>query len=77
MKRVVGVVGLGIMGGAMARNLSKAGWNVIGFDVDADRRSEAESASIAIAESAAAVADRAETIIMSLPSAAAARAVAR
>ncbi|MFT8131065.1 NAD(P)-binding domain-containing protein, partial [Salmonella enterica] len=31
MTGVVGVVGLGIMGGAMARNLVKAGWDVIGF----------------------------------------------
>jgi 3-hydroxyisobutyrate dehydrogenase-like beta-hydroxyacid dehydrogenase len=77
MKRIVGVVGLGIMGGAMARNLSKAGWEVVGFDIDAKRRSEAESANVAVAESAAAVADRAPTIIMSLPSAAAAQAVAR
>ena len=77
MKRVVGVVGLGIMGGAMARNLRKAGWDVVGFDVDAARRGEAEGAGVAVAGSAAAVADRAATIIMSLPSAAAAQAVAR
>src|SRR5688500_17581050 len=77
MKRVVGVVGLGIMGGAMARNLSKAGWDVVGFDIDAERRSEAKSARIAVADSAAAVADRVPTIIMSLPSAAAAQTVAR
>ena len=39
MKGIVGVVGLGIMGGAMARNLTKAGWEVVGFDIVADRRS--------------------------------------
>ena len=77
MKGVVGVVGLGIMGGAMARNLTKAGWEVVGFDIVAERRSEAEAAGIAGADSAAAVAARAPTIIMSLPSAAAAHAVAR
>src|SRR5687768_1498118 len=77
MKGVVGVVGLGIMGGAMARNLTKADWEVVGFDIDADRRSEAETADVIVAESAAAVAKRAPTIIMSMPSAAAAQAVAR
>ncbi len=77
MKGVAGVVGLGIMGGAMARNLTKAGWEVAGYDVDAGRRGEAEAAGVAVAESAAAVAERAATIIMSLPSPAAALAVAR
>jgi 3-hydroxyisobutyrate dehydrogenase-like beta-hydroxyacid dehydrogenase len=76
MAGVVGVVGLGIMGGAIARNLATAGWEVVGFDVDAERRREAEAAGVAIAESGAAVAARAPTIIMSLPSAKAAIAVA-
>ena len=30
--RIVGIVGLGIMGGAIAKNLSAAGWRVIGHD---------------------------------------------
>ena len=77
MKDVVGVVALGIMGGAMARNLRKAGWDVVGYDVVPERRSEAEAAGVSIAESAADVARQASTIIMSLPSAAAAHAVAR
>ena len=77
MKGIVGVVGLGIMGGAMARNLTNAGWEVVGFDIVADRRSEAEAAGLSVAASAAAVAERAPTIVMSLPSAAAAHAVAR
>ncbi|MGA7004429.1 MAG: NAD(P)-binding domain-containing protein, partial [Pseudolabrys sp.] len=28
----VGVIGLGIMGGAFARNLVTAGWRVVGYD---------------------------------------------
>ena len=40
MKGSVGVIGLGIMGGAMARNLVAGGWRVVGFDVDAARQSE-------------------------------------
>lgn len=77
MKGVIGVVGLGIMGGAMARNLTSAGWEVVGFDIAPERRSEAEAAGVAAAESAAAVAARASTIITSLPTAADAHAVAR
>ncbi len=37
-KNVIGVVGLGIMGGAFARHLAKAGWQVIGYDVKAAAR---------------------------------------
>lgn len=32
--RKVGIIGLGIMGGAMARSLVERGWDVIGFDTD-------------------------------------------
>jgi L-threonate 2-dehydrogenase len=32
-KGVVGIVGLGIMGGAFARNLHAAGWRVIGYHI--------------------------------------------
>ncbi|MGH6925806.1 MAG: NAD(P)-dependent oxidoreductase [Propylenella sp.] len=76
MKGVAGVVGLGIMGGAMARNLTKAGWTVFGFDIDEGARRAAAEAGVKLAKSAAAVAAEAPTIIMSLPSPAAALAVA-
>ena len=36
MAQMVGVVGLGIMGGAMAANLVQAGFRVIGYDVAVD-----------------------------------------
>ena len=36
-KGKVGIVGLGIMGGAFARNLVRAGWRVVGYDVDEAR----------------------------------------
>ena len=32
-KGVVGIIGLGIMGGAFAQNLLAAGWRVIGYDI--------------------------------------------
>ena len=67
MKGVVGVVGLGIMGGAMARNLVAGGWQVVGFDIDAARRSELELDGVEIETSVAGVARNAPTIITSLP----------
>jgi len=63
----VGVVGLGIMGGAFARNLVRAGWRVVGYDISAARRREAKRAGVEIAGSAAEVAERASTVLTSLP----------
>ena len=66
-KGQVGIVGLGIMGGAIAKNLSVAGWHVIGHDIDANRCAEAKHAGVEIAEDAVAVAEKAEFILVSLP----------
>ena len=67
MQRVIGIIGLGIMGGAFARNLVAGGWKVIGYDIDANRRAEAKAAGVKIAASAQAVAKAAKDIITSLP----------
>ena len=66
-KGTVGVIGLGIMGGAFARNLAAAGWRVVGYDLSAARRREAQAAGVEIASSAADVAAKVPTIITSLP----------
>jgi putative dehydrogenase len=66
-KGTVGVVGLGIMGGAFARNLVRAGWRVIGYDISPARRREAKRAGVEIAASAADVAEMAPTVLTSLP----------
>ena len=66
-KGTVGVIGLGIMGGAFARNLAAAGWRVVGYDISAARRREARGAGVEIADSAADVAAKVPTIITSLP----------
>ena len=76
-KGTVGIVGLGIMGGAFARNLTKAGWRVIGTDPSGARRREAARAGVEIAGSAAEVAAAAPTIITSLPKPQALMSVAR
>jgi L-threonate 2-dehydrogenase len=67
-KGTVGVVGLGIMGGAFATNLVADGWRVIGFDVDARRRRALARAGVEIANDTKALAHEAPTIITSLPS---------
>jgi 3-hydroxyisobutyrate dehydrogenase-like beta-hydroxyacid dehydrogenase len=63
----VGVIGLGIMGGAFASNLAAAGWDVIGSDIIAARRREAQKAGVRIAKSAAEVAEAAPVVLTSLP----------
>jgi 3-hydroxyisobutyrate dehydrogenase-like beta-hydroxyacid dehydrogenase len=67
-KGTVGIVGLGIMGGAFAKNLAADGWRVIGFDLDPARRRAAAKAGAEIARDVATLAKAAPTIITSLPS---------
>jgi 3-hydroxyisobutyrate dehydrogenase-like beta-hydroxyacid dehydrogenase len=76
MDRTVGVIGLGIMGGAIARNLRERGWRVVGADVDAGRRTALAAAGVEIAADTAAVVHAAPTVLLSLPSAAAVAKVA-
>ena len=70
-KGIVGVIGLGIMGGAIAKNLAAAGWRVVGYDIDAARTAEAKAAGVETVANAAAVAAAAEAIMTSLPTPAA------
>jgi 3-hydroxyisobutyrate dehydrogenase-like beta-hydroxyacid dehydrogenase len=66
-KGKVGIVGLGIMGGAFAKNLVDAGWRVVGYDVDPARRRALARAGVEIAKDASALAAEVATIITSLP----------
>jgi putative dehydrogenase len=68
MKGSVGVIGLGIMGGAIAGNLVADGWDVIGYDPDAAACGRAEAAGVGIAADIPAVLTKAEVILTSLPS---------
>jgi putative dehydrogenase len=67
MDKTVGIIGLGIMGGAIARNLVERGWHVTGFDIDAARRSELAAANVEIAADVARVARNSPIIMTSLP----------
>lgn len=67
-KGAVGIVGLGIMGGAFAKNLVAAGWRVTGFDIDPARRRTMARAGVTIAPDIATAAAAAPFVITSLPS---------
>ncbi len=67
-KGTVGIVGLGIMGGAFARNLKRAGWRVVGYDISAARRLAAKDRGIRIVRNATEVAKQASVVLTSLPS---------
>ena len=67
-KGTVGVVGLGIMGGAFAGNLTEAGWRVIGYDIDPARCRALARLGVEIAAGVGEVARKAPTVITSLPS---------
>jgi putative dehydrogenase len=70
-KGVVGIIGMGIMGGAFAQNLRAAGWRVVGYDIDAARRRALRRAGVEIAADVGEVAHAARDIITSLPNPAA------
>lgn len=77
MARIVGVIGLGIMGGSIARNLVEAGFHVVGTDPDGGAVARARTAGVSIVGSAQEVAAQAFQIVTSLPNAAAAQSTAR
>jgi L-threonate 2-dehydrogenase len=67
-KDSIGIVGLGIMGGAFAKNLAGAGWKVIGYDVSKDRCAEMAKLGVTIAPSIADVVAKSAVVMTSLPS---------
>lgn len=67
-KGTVGMIGLGIMGGAFSKNLVAAGWRVVGYDTDPARCRAAARAGVEIAKNAKDVAGKTAVIMTSLPS---------
>jgi 3-hydroxyisobutyrate dehydrogenase-like beta-hydroxyacid dehydrogenase len=57
-KGTVGIIGLGIMGGAFAKNLAADGWRVVGYDTSGKRRSQARRAGAELARNAGDVAGK-------------------
>jgi putative dehydrogenase len=77
MDKTVGIVGLGIMGGAIARNLIARGWQVVGFDTDSAKCAELAEAGVAIVEDVAHVVRNTPIVMTSLPTPAAVESVAQ
>jgi putative dehydrogenase len=75
MNKTVGIVGLGIMGGAIARNLVDRGWDVVGFDIHPLRCSELAQAKVRITSDVVQLTRETPVIMTSLPTAAAVEAV--
>jgi putative dehydrogenase len=67
-ERSVGMIGLGIMGSAMAVNLMRAGYRVVGYDVLPMRRRDHRRAGGEVAPSCRALGGRARIVVCSLPS---------
>ncbi len=64
----VGVIGLGIMGGAIAANLVKAGFQVVGYDIAAERCEALAAAGGEALDTVREVAAGSDVCIASLPS---------
>ena len=63
----IGVVGLGLLGGASAARLTEQGSEVVGFDTSAARREAAAATGVMVVDDCAAVLARCETVFTSLP----------
>ena len=64
----IGFIGLGEMGGPMARNVLAAGYRVVGFDLDAARLADVVAAGATAGVSVPDVVQRCDIIATSLPS---------
>ncbi len=71
MSERIGVVGLGVMGSAIADNLIADGHGVLGFDIDAKRTKNFVEGGGTAASSAGEVAANADLVVLSLPTASA------
>ena len=74
LKPTIAFLGLGTMGGAMARRLVQRGFGVAGYDVSFERCDAATRSGVTVAKSPAAAVEGAEIVLSSLPNPAAIRA---
>ncbi len=68
MNKKIGMIGVGIMGSAMSANLLKAGYGVIGYDIDSGQVDALVRKGGSGADCCREVAEQADVIITSLPS---------
>ncbi len=67
VNNAIGVIGLGSIGGSIARCLVEDGLQVVGFDLDAGMQENARQKGVTITDSAAAVAQQTGILLLSLP----------
>ena len=67
MANCVGIVGVGLLGSAIAERLLGAGFRVVGFDTSEQQRARLASAGGELAASALDVATRSDRLLLSLP----------
>lgn len=67
--RTVGLIGLGLLGSALAERLLAAGYGVLGYDLFAERRDELIAAGGRTADAAVDVARACDVVVLSLPDA--------
>ena len=67
--RTVGMIGLGLLGSALAHRLLAAGYGVLGYDLSAERRDELIAAGGRAADAAVDVARACDQVVLSLPDA--------
>lgn len=67
MNKTIGFVGLGLMGSGMARNLVKAGFRVIGYDLDSGKVAAFTAAGGKKSEDPGTMAANVDVIVLSLP----------
>jgi 2-hydroxy-3-oxopropionate reductase len=67
MKKKIGFIGLGIMGKPMAKNLLKAGFSIVAYDLNKDAVEDVVKAGALAASSSKETAGKAEVIITMLP----------
>jgi len=67
MTKKIGLVGIGLVGTAMAESLLKAGFEVVGFDIDPERCSEFGKLGGTSVNNPAQVASQVEYLVLSLP----------
>jgi len=64
---VIGVIGLGLLGRAIAQRLLKLGYSLVGYDIDPERRALASSDGVTVVGGSPEVVVKSERVILSLP----------
>jgi 3-hydroxyisobutyrate dehydrogenase-like beta-hydroxyacid dehydrogenase len=73
MTEIIGFIGLGVLGSAIAKNFVSGGLNVIGYDVSAEACAQAQEIGVTLVQSPAQVSQQTSVVFTCLPNAKALR----